>query len=399
MNARCTSWTSRQLGKVFCLIGGLYLFLGWSSAALASFTVPLAWQVSADSTVVGYEVHYGTDGRQFTNVLAVGTNGAATIAGLEAGTPHFFVANSVDRAGDPSPFSNEVVFIGADASAGASVQFSLLPPGYSRDPLRYRLPKNAPAGVSINPTTGFLSWQPGDVYSFTTNFINVEISNPRLADVGFTETVEIVVGGSLNLQVGAVVVPAGQTGSLPLTVSASATVTNLQLALNWPADQLLNPTLTCSAPFVSGSLQMRNGLLIASLQTTAAQPFSGSGQVGRIDFQTARGQPLSPLCLLPFAGSSANAVDGSAYGNVTVQPGEVVIVGNQPTLCPQASESNPGRTLSVYAMPGSYQLWYTTSLVAPVTWQPAFSYQQTNAVQTVTLDDALPVVYYRLQQL
>ena len=185
---------SRQLGKVFRLIGVLYLLLGWSSAALASFTVPLAWQVSTNSEVMGYEVHYGTDGRQLTNVLSVGTNGVATIAGLEAETPHFFVANSVDRAGDPSPFSNEVVFIGADASAGASVQFPLLPPDYSRDPLRYRLSKNTPAGVTINPTNGFLSWQPGDVYSFTTNFIKVEISNPRLADVGFTETVEIVVG-------------------------------------------------------------------------------------------------------------------------------------------------------------------------------------------------------------
>jgi hypothetical protein len=387
------------LDKVFPLIGVICLFAGWSSVALGSFTAPLAWQASADSSVVGYEVHFGTDGQQLTNVLAVGTNAAATIAGLEAQTPHFFVANSVDRAGDQSPFSNEVAFIGVDASAGDSLYFPLLPSGYSRNPIVYRLPKNAPAGVSINPANGFLSWQPGDAYSFTTNFINVEISNPSDIAVNFTETVEIIVEGSLNLQVGAVAVQAGQTGSLPLTVTTSSTVTNLQFAMNWPADQLLNPTLTFSPPFVSGSLQVQDGLLIASLQTAADQPFSGSAQVGQINFQTAADQPQSILCSLPSAGSSASTVDGLAYGNVTVQPGEVVIVGNQPMLRPQASGSDTGRSLSLYAIPGSYQLWYSTSLLDPVTWQPAFSYEQTNVVQTVTLDDTLPVVFYRLQQL
>ena len=48
---------------------------------------------------------------------------------------------------------------------------------------------------------------------------------------------------------------------------------------------------------------------------------------------------------------------------------------------------------------GTYQVQYETSLMQPVNWTPLMTYQQTNVTQTVSLDSAEPVVFYRLRQL
>ena len=78
--------------------------------------------------------------------------------------------------------------------------------------------------------------------------------------------------------------------------------------------------------------------------------------------------------------------------------GEVVLVGADPLLRPQADASH-GRVLSLFAPVGTYELQYATSLVPPAVWTPLMTYQQTNVVQTVSLDSAQPVIFYRLRQL
>ena len=118
--------------------------------------------------------------------------------------------------------------------------------------------------------------------------------------------------------------------------------------------------------------------------------------MAQITFQSAPGQP-STILSIPATAAFGSTADGAAYANVVTQPGEVVVVGAQPLLRPQ-SDPVLGRTISLYANPGTYELQYATSLTQPVTWTPLTTYQQTNVVQTVSLDSANPFIFYRLQQ-
>jgi hypothetical protein len=207
----------------------------------------------------------------------------------------------------------------------------------------------------------------------------------------------VIVSDYLAFQPGQVAVAAGQSGSLPLTVASSAGVTNLQLAINWPGDKLLNPALTFSAPIVSGSLQTQNNQLVLQLQSDPTQPLTGTNVVAQINFQAAAGLPSAILSIPANNGAGVSAA-GASFVNVLTPPGEVVVVGGDPLLRARADASR-GRTMSLYAQPGNYRLLYATSLIPPITWMPLMDYQQTNVAQTVSLDSGEPAIFYRLQQL
>jgi hypothetical protein len=144
-------------------------------------------------------------------------------------------------------------------------------------------------------------------------------------------------------------------------------------------------------------LQVRNGLLVAQVQIPAGAAVGGRmQQVGLITFLSTSNLPSTAIYCLSFAAAGGSAVGGSSYVNVSAEPGEVVVVGNQPLLRPQAAGT--GRGLSLHANPGAYQLLCATSLAAPVTWAPVLTYQQTNVVQTVSLDPTIPLAFYQLLQ-
>ncbi|MGA2245992.1 MAG: fibronectin type III domain-containing protein [Verrucomicrobiota bacterium] len=376
----------------------MWFFSGIPGTAWANFAARLAWNASDDPNVASYKLYYGTVGDQFTNVVSEGTNTSAVISGLVAGTTYFFAAASLDRAGDESPFSDEVAFLGANAIPGAALNLPVLQTNYTTDPLVFSLDTNAPAGAAIDPASGVFSWTPGNAYACTTNFINVHAADVANPSLNITETLVVVVGDYLKFQLGATSALANQTASLPLIVAASGTVTNLQFSLNWQANQLLKPTLSVVAPFVAGSLSMESGLLVVRLQTLANEPFTGSQEVAQISFQAASSQPSSTICQQAFATGSGNAADGSSYVNVWAQSGEVVLVGGHPLLRPSAS-AGVGRNLCLYAKPGSYQLLYTPSLNEPVTWKPVLTCKQTSAEQTIPLDPNIPCAYYQVKLL
>jgi hypothetical protein len=192
-------------------------------------------------------------------------------------------------------------------------------------------------------------------------------------------------------------VSAGQAGSLPLTLTASSSVTNVQVTLNWPTGTLLNPTLGIASPFISGSLQSQNNQLVIALHTAPGQSFTGSGQVAQVNFRTLSA-PTTVILSIPAAAAAGNTPAGTAYANAQAQAGEVVVVGAQPLLRPQTTAGG-GRALSLYANPGSYELQATASLAAPVTWTTLTMCQLTNAAQRVALDAANPIIFYRLRQL
>ncbi len=365
-------------------------------SATAEVTASLTWTASPDTNVTGYNIYFGTASHSYSNSIAVSNVTSADIPNLLDATVYFFAAKAHNSAGTESDFSNEAAFAGFHAAPDTALRLKALPCNSTGDPLVFSLDSMAPPGATINPTNGTIYWTPGRDYASTTNDFNVLVTDAANPASNFTETVVVVVSDYLEFSLGAAAVAAGQTGSLPLTVAASSSVTNVQLTLAWPGDSLLNPTLTFVPPVVAGSLQSVNNQLLIQLQTDPSQPLTGTNQVAQVNFQTVAGQPTT-IFNIPVTVAAGNTADGVAYANVVARAGEVAVVGASPLLRPESGAA--GRTLSLFAAPGTYNLLYTTSLVPPISWTPLMTYQQTNVAQTVSLDPSAPVIFYRLQQL
>lgn len=85
--------------------------LAWVSGARAGETnVSLAWDPSADSGVVGYNIYYGNASGSYSQKVAVGNVTATTISGLTVGVTYYFAATAVNAEGLESEYSNEAVF-------------------------------------------------------------------------------------------------------------------------------------------------------------------------------------------------------------------------------------------------------------------------------------------------
>jgi hypothetical protein len=376
------------------LPGVLVVGLPWSTSA--SISASLTWVASSDPNVAGYNIYFGGASHQYTNVASVGAVTNAAISGLVENTTYYFAAKAVDSEGNESDFSNEAAFAGATATPDGGLRLRTVSTNLNSDPLVFSLADGAPPGATINATNGILSWSPGRSYASTTNYITVIVTDTVNPALSISETLVVVISDYLEFDLGTAAVSAGQSNSLPLAVSSSGTVTNVQLVLDWPGNSLVNPTLTFVPPIVAGSLEVLSNQLIIQLQSAAGQPLTGSNQLAQVNFQTVAG-PASTMFNIPITAASGNTADGNTYANVLAQPGTVVVVGPQPLLQPQFDPSL-GRSLTLYANPGAYVLQYATSLAAPVNWTTLMTYQQTNVSQTVSLDSANPVVFYRLQQ-
>jgi hypothetical protein len=394
LNLGLSFQTVRRLSNLFL---PLLLASGLPCPVIATVSANLNWVASSNPQVTGYNIYYGAANQQLSGVVSLGAVTNAVISGLAENTTYFFAAKAVDGTGDESAFSNEAGFLGARATPLGGLRLRALPKNYSSDPLEFSLDASAPAGASINPTNGMLCWIPGHACASSTNFFTVHVTDTANGALNISETVMVIVSDYLEFQMGATAVYAGQSASLPLMVNASGSLTNVQLTLNWPANQLLNPTLSLVPPVVAGVIQPQNGQLVVQLQTAANQPLTGSNLLAQVNFQAASNQTSTVILGVPVSAAAGVTAAGTTYANASGQAGEVVVVGTQPLLRPQASAS--ARNLTLYANPGNYELLYTTSLVAPVTWAPALMYQQTNAAQTVSLDPTIPCVFYRFQPL
>ncbi len=372
------------------------LAAGLPLSATAEVSASLTWNASPDANVTGYNIYFGSASHQYTNTVSVGNVTNTLVSGLLENTPYFFAAKSVNDDGVESDFSNEAAFAGFNTSPDNGLRLKTIPNNLTGNPLLFSLDDSAPAGATINPTNGTIYWTPGRDYASTTNYFNVLVTDTVNPALSINETLLIMVGDYLEFHLGATAVPTGQPASLPLTIASSSSLTSMQVTLDWPANGLFNPTLTFAPPIISGSLQIQGGQVSIQLQTAADQPLTGTNQVAQVNFEVSVGLP-STIFSIPVSAATGTTADGSTYANVEAKAGEVVVVGNNPLLRPQADTSQ-GRTLTLFANPGNYELQYATSLTPPVAWTPLMDYQQTNVAQTVSLDSDNPVIFYRLQQ-
>lgn len=365
--------------------------------AAASVSTTMTWNPSTDPNVTGYNIYYGTQSHNYTNMVSVGNVTNAIIENLADSTTYYFAAKARDDAGDESDFSNEAVFADYNLTPNSSLKLNMLPANLTNDQITFSLAPGAPAGASINPTSGILSWNPDCNYANTVNNISVIITDLTNPNANMQIAVSVTVSDYLKLALSSVPVQTGQSASLPVTLVSSDDTTNIAFTVNWSGDQLLNPTLTFNAPVAGGTLINQGTNLLVQVWTANGEALTGSNQIAQINFQAAASQP-SAFISVPVSAMVATKADGSTFANINSEAGEVVVVGINPLLRPQ-SDANQNRTLTLYANPGiNYQLQQSTDLSSPANWQPLQEYQPTSVQQTVNLDSANPVVFYRLMQ-
>jgi hypothetical protein len=71
-------------------------------------SVTLSWNRNTEPDLSYYRVYYGTNSRNYSNSIAVGTTTSSTISGLTSGTIYYFALIAVDTSGNQSSYSQEV---------------------------------------------------------------------------------------------------------------------------------------------------------------------------------------------------------------------------------------------------------------------------------------------------
>jgi hypothetical protein len=357
----------------------------------------MTWSPSPDPYVIGYNIYYGTVSGDYTNMISVGDVTNATINNLEPDVTYYFVATSFDNQGNVSPYSNEAVFSDYTATSSGIMNLQVMAPALTTDQVTYSLAAGSPAAATINPDTGILSWNSTLGIPGSTNDLTVLITDLTNPGASTEETLLITVPDYLSLAAASVPVQTGESASLPLTAVSSGGATNLVITLDWPGNQLFNPTLTFNAPVAGGVLVNQGTNLSIQVWTANGETLAGTNQFAQINFQAAAGQ-TSAFLELPIISVSANNMDGSTVTNAIPAAGEVVVIGTNPLLLPGYSP-NTGRVLTIYANPGvNYEIECTTDLASANSWQLLENYQPTNIVESVNLDSANPTAFYRLQQ-
>ncbi|HTB82052.1 MAG TPA: hypothetical protein VK742_00225 [Candidatus Sulfotelmatobacter sp.] len=128
------------------------LFCGLPAFGVQSVT--LSWNASADPTVVGYKIYYGTTSGVYPNSVDAGGATNVTITGLADGSTNYFAGTTYDSATNESPYSAEVAYV----APVTMVSTTPLPPATNNA-------LNVISGLTVTVDPGFsnsvaLSWNP-----------------------------------------------------------------------------------------------------------------------------------------------------------------------------------------------------------------------------------------------
>jgi hypothetical protein len=259
-------------------------------------------------------------------------------------------------------------------------------------PVTFSLIASDPAGTSIT-TNGVLEWTPVCAQGSSTNLITIwatDNSNPPLSN---SMTFTVVVGECVQISIGSTAVQVGQTGNVPVTLLSTVGLTNLNFTLVNPSGRFTNWAFAPSNSSIgSATLQLLGSSnVFLNIDTTSGQTLQSPSVLGSVFLTPESGHSaFVPLVGIGLLGTKS---DGSTVGNITSQPGRVVVIGPEPLL--QAGLSNSTRILILYGNPGTnYQLLYSTNLHS-TNWLPGPGALQTNLLQFYSPDPTAPQIYYR----
>ncbi|MEO7300378.1 MAG: Ig-like domain-containing protein [Verrucomicrobiota bacterium] len=186
---------------------GLFALAPLSSFALGN--ISLAWDASADVSVVNYKVYYGSASGTYTNSVQVGNVTTATVSNLVDGVTYYFASTALDADGLESDFSNEAV---------GSVNLPNQPP--SLNPLS-NITINEDSGFQTVNLSGITSGAANELQSLT---VTATSSNPSLIPDPSVSYTSPNATGSLNFTP---VASAFGSATITVTVNDGGTSNNV----------------------------------------------------------------------------------------------------------------------------------------------------------------------------
>jgi len=204
------------------------LYLAGNTRAFA-VDVTLSWDPNSEPAVAGYNLHYGTAARTYSETIVVGDKTSYTVTGLGGGT-YFFAVTAYDILGNESSYSNEVSQTASPAGCT-----------YSISPLSQSFASAGGTGsAAVSSSTG-CSWPAASNAGWIT------ITSGGSGGGNGTVTYTVETNSSTSSRTGTMTI-AGQTftvtqaGSVPPTTSSfdlrvtSASVGSVSLAWNKATD-------------------------------------------------------------------------------------------------------------------------------------------------------------------
>ena len=173
----------------------------------------------------------------------------------------------------------------------------------------------------------------------------------------------------LSLTVGSTNMLASTTSSVPLSFWTFVPVTNVVVAVDFPANRLTNWVVQPQPPLSASGFVSNNNRLYLTFTPVAGQVISNVQALGQIQFTAPN---TSPSAFLPLVGDvTALMVNGESDTPFkTNQNGEVVVI-NGNSLLRRVTGTNGLDYLTVYGLSGvSYTIESATNLRPPVVWSP-----------------------------
>jgi hypothetical protein len=204
----------------------------------------------------------------------------------------------------------------------------------------------------------------------------------------------------VTVAVGSAGVVAGNSGSVPVTLSSYLPLTNLSLAVDFPPTLLSNWTVQPQSPY-AGSLFVSNSsrLYLTFSNATAGQTLPAA-VVGRLAFASASNQP-SAFLPLPVSTIRAPVVNYgyNSASQIAAQNGEVEVIRTN-SLLRAYQGTNHTRYLALYGLAGTnYTLQSTTNLAPPINWTTVLTALMPSdmVVLTPNLGTTNRAIFYRAQ--
>jgi hypothetical protein len=281
-----------------------------------------------------------------------------------------------------------------------TLRFQINPPGNSGAKFNINLAQGAPAGAKITTRKGvsWLIWTPTISQASSTNQIGIAFTSSTNPLLNTNETVQVIVLDYVSVSLGSTTIQAGQSGSIPISVTSSDGVTNLSFAVSWPASSLLNPSLSINLWGVASNWMLnQSSNVLVIVQMIPGQVIQGSNVIGTLSFQATSSQS-SGYVNLTANNLKAYKPTSLPYVNTAPSAGQVAVVNNLAML-QATSASGVTRSLSILGKVGNtYQVQYCTNFGPGSVWSPLVTYAQTNVIQNFPVDPTISAAFYRVQQ-
>jgi hypothetical protein len=326
-----------------------------------------------------------------TNVITVrvADNGFPSLSATASMT---LVVREVNRAPTLAPLADRVISEGqtliiplvagdSDVPANA-LAFSFGPPSVW--------------GAELDQANRVFRWTPSGTQGPSTNRVNIVVTDSGAPPLSTTQSFSVVVRDTradFALTIGSTNLFAGESGAVPVTLSAGMELNELTFQLATAGAGLESLALVSLAPEITlaslESLTAEQSLvrfLISGLLTAENHPLAA------LSFEAATNAPSGIIKLEPRQGLAIDSL-GNPLTRPSLGSGRVIVVNHEPVLLGRAS---PTPQLELFGRLGlTYRLEANSDLCNPAGWQPVQSLVLTNRSSRFAIELSAPTLFFR----